>query len=158
MGRGKSQKTKVREAASLSVPLLLAEKLAEQQAELKKPWDLILKDAVSTKLKTINIDEIIKLSTWIGLTVIIEPFIENSPLILEKVVAIPMITTPFVYYLFNWLKAQLPEETIPQIRKLDVTPSWILSFVIAGLIIEFGPAILESVGGIGKLAGLLLTA
>lgn len=166
MGRGKSQKTKVKEAASLSVPLLLAEKQASQKAELKKPWELIAREYA----EKVKLNEWMELGAVLGTTFVLASSLEFIKNLAETIRQMGEVIVTFYEGTIGAViqHYQLPIEPIKESIRKGSLPNlswteWLVCFGVAyilvhnaGLIIQAGGNIISAgmkmVGSLGGLA------
>jgi len=175
MGRGLALRTKIKReilaTKSVAVAMLEAERLIQQRKPLKQS----IEEHIGRFIDKLDANAAIKLGTIAGLAYIIKPLIDmheeiQAKLSLAKALykgadklffkGIPImqaidVLAPMAAWLAS-IAAPTPEKLKEDLEQTD-WQTWILAFVIAALIIQFGPDIIKSFGSIGAL-GLALVA
>ncbi len=132
---------------------------AQVEAQRVKPLDISLKEHLGKFIDRMSEESVIKLAGWGALTLIVHTTLVGAEAIMAK---IGERGNAWNYHMsslqafFDVAEVGLPKEAIASMAPNDIG-LWLLSAGIAALIIQFGPAIIESVGGVAKL-GLLLLA
>ena len=147
---------------------------AQFKMSKKKPLDVSIKEHIGKFIDKIEMKDAIKLIEIGAIAYIIKPIIQTAPALVEGV-------KQHVYNAPEFLKGDLlnyfgippsifgfeiykPPSVILAQEVKDVSKAaslsepiaWALSIGIACLIVEFGPLMLQSVGGLTTLAGLLI--
>lgn len=164
MGRGPSLKSQRKRAHDLAFAEEKGRLDAQLKAHQKKPLEESFKEHLGKLIDTLDTEDIIKIIGVGSIAYIIQPIVKNLPSISAYIAAVGPYAAGQTMALFNPISLFIqltktpPPVEIPKDSTLDDSISWMLSIGIACLIVQFGPAILESIGGVGKLATLFLIA
>ena len=157
--KNKSLAKRVAEAKALSKAQRMGEIEAEYKAHAKKPIEESLKGHIGAFINKLDADSVIKIMAVGTLAYVIYPIVKTIPDVIKFELehpaqgAIQQFANGIVLFLSGVPKT---EPGTPTEEAINVTTSMALSIGIAALIVQFGPAMLESVGGVGKLTTLFL--
>lgn len=178
LGRGAALRTKIKEEILASQSVAVAMEEAHRKIEARKSLKQSVEEHLGKFIDRLTGDDLIKIGTIIGLAYILKPTLEVSEELRNKMDHIDELINKYSAYATKqeagqpapfsaaWQGIKLAAPWVPMLvssiipseyAKPDEARLWILSLVVASVIILIGPSILSAIGGVSKLAGFLLT-
>jgi len=165
LARGRLLKTKRREAYHLAKAEEKGKERARIEAIRKKPLDVSIREHFEKFIDKLDSDQAIKIVSWVGLAYILKPILDTIEVVQEKLKTVKLAkesgglwydivfrATPGAVLGELIAAAIIPMPGVEEKLKSADMETWILAFVVAGLIITFGPALIQTFGGLGNLA------